>query len=388
MSKPVLLIANMSAASDWAHGVVNRNRHILDQLVAAGAFSEVIALDAVPFTWRKRLKVLAANGLLLPKPGQHAWVCGALARTTGGAHLITVVTAVTKWSARRLVQRLVPAQTPVVVWSYNPLLPELFDWFPRAFKVFDAVDNWLDHPAYRQQQDRLRAAYQQIADATDQIFTVSEPLRTTLFSTHQHTAWIPNGVDVAHFSAGECREPRRESASLILSYHGVMQSRVNFDLIRELATRRPDWEFRLAGPVWREVQATVNALTPLPNVRLVGAVPYDQLPHFLACVDVSIIPHHAKGLSESMDPLKLSEALAAGKPVVSAPVTGAERFGPLVRIAQTPNEWIAAITAAVAEDSPAARTQRQEAMQHQTWADRANQMLTILSQHPKWPHTP
>ena len=61
----------------------------------------------------------------------------------------------------------------------------------------------------------------------------------------------------------------------------------------------------------------MSSATRGANVWLAGQRPYRELPGLIAACDVCIVPHVRDELTATMDPLKLYEYAAAGKPVVS-----------------------------------------------------------------------
>ncbi|MFM9726349.1 glycosyltransferase, partial [Streptomyces scabiei] len=58
------------------------------------------------------------------------------------------------------------------------------------------------------------------------------------------------------------------------------------------------------------------------NVDLMGPRPYRDVPAYICNADVLIVPHRVDGFTESLDPIKLYEYRAAGRPVVSTRVAG------------------------------------------------------------------
>ncbi len=58
------------------------------------------------------------------------------------------------------------------------------------------------------------------------------------------------------------------------------------------------------------------------GVVLLGARPSAEVPAYLMHADVLVVPHVVTPFTDSLDPIKLYEYQAAGRPVVSTPVAG------------------------------------------------------------------
>jgi glycosyltransferase involved in cell wall biosynthesis len=129
---------------------------------------------------------------------------------------------------------------------------------------------------------------------------------------------------------------------------GVIDARLDASLVMALARAMPEATIVLLGPVDRDVRH----LATWSNVRLPGAVPYDALPAEAARFDVCILPYVVDASTTSINPLKLKEYLATGKPVVSTPLPEAERLRPFVRVAAA-DAFVDAVAAALRDPTPA-----------------------------------
>jgi hypothetical protein len=99
----------------------------------------------------------------------------------------------------------------------------------------------------------------------------------------------------------------------------------------------------------------------------------------MASFDVCIIPFHVDELTSAIDPLKLYQYLAAGKPVVSTPLPRSSDFSGVVRIAHGGEEFVAAIDEALRDDD--SREQRIAAVRPHSWAERVREIADLVRQH-------
>jgi glycosyltransferase involved in cell wall biosynthesis len=187
---------------------------------------------------------------------------------------------------------------------------------------------------------------------------------------------VPNAVDVSRWrdavpdpSLANLRRPR-------VGYAGSLQARVDGGLIGRLATLVPEATFVIAG---RAMSAFWHHPLGLPaNVRLIGNVPFPRMPAVLAAMDACIVPHVVDGFTASMDPLKLYEYLAAGRPVVSTVASPNPRLAPHVRVARGAAAMADALREEIDGDSPAKREARRGAVAGDTWDARAATVIETL----------
>jgi UDP-galactopyranose mutase len=110
---------------------------------------------------------------------------------------------------------------------------------------------------------------------------------------------------------------QRPIASPRLGFYGVVDERMDLDLIAALADARSDWSIVIVGPV---VKIDPADLPRRPNLHFLGSKSYDELPAYLAGWDVALMPFAINDSTRFISPTKTPEYLAGGKPVVSTPI--------------------------------------------------------------------
>jgi UDP-galactopyranose mutase len=173
---------------------------------------------------------------------------------------------------------------------------------------------------------------------------------------HNNIYAFPSSVDVAHFAqARSVTEEPADQASIPhprLGFFGVVDERMDIQLLSDVATARPDWHFVIVGPVVKIDPAT---LPQQANIHYLGGKSYQELPSYLAGWDVAMLPFARNESTQFISPTKTPEYLAAGKPVVSTSIRDVVRpYGQqgMVRIADSPIDFVAAAEAAMREDTP------------------------------------
>lgn len=376
-----IVMINMSSYTEWETGTVNRNYHILQNLLKDERVRRILAVDFLPHTLKRGLRNYLQDQVF-SHSGKYLWgdLTSKIAKINEKLFLYSSIDSAFSENLfltklKKVLKRF--SFNRPLVWSYYPLLVGYFEKIEARLKVFDTVDDWSCHHNYLYLKDRLKKNYQIIKDKADLIFTVS-PNLLSLFGNHPAKYWVPNGIDLNHFI-----EPKVMPADLqklprpIIGYLGIIQSRVDLDLVKFLAENNQDKSFVLVGPVWPDAKKEVVA--DLKNVHFLGPKKYQEIPAYLQHFDLGMIPHLVNDFTRSMNPLKMYEYLACAKPVVTTPVAGAEMFKGLVEVAQTYEEFLYKIEKSLNEDDEVLRQKRREAVKPHSWSARVNQMMEIIS---------
>ena len=199
------------------------------------------------------------------------------------------------------------------VWLYTPMAMPLAEGLGHDLLVYDVMD---DLASFRYAPPELRLLHRTALRTADLVFTGGRSLhRGVLAHRPEETYLFPSGVEVEHFLPARALRPQRERK--VAGYVGVIDERVDLDLVAGLARELPDWEIRVVGPVLKIDPAS---LPQAPNLTYPGPVPYESLPEVLAGFDVALMPFALNEATRSISPTKTLEYLAAGLPVVSTRV--------------------------------------------------------------------
>ncbi|CAA9481773.1 MAG: hypothetical protein AVDCRST_MAG65-1481 [uncultured Solirubrobacteraceae bacterium] len=199
------------------------------------------------------------------------------------------------------------------VWLYTPLALPIAAKLERFMMVYDVMD---DLAAFAQASPQLRAAQSEALGLADLVFTGGRSIDAGVRGrTDAPVHLFPSGVEPEHFEAA--RALRRRRARPVAGYVGVIDERLDLDLIAGLARALPDWDIEMVGPVFKVDPAD---LPQAPNLRYPGMQSYERLPEVLGGFDVALMPFALNEATRSISPTKTLEYLAAGLPVVSTRV--------------------------------------------------------------------
>jgi UDP-galactopyranose mutase len=222
---------------------------------------------------------------------------------------------------------------------------------PNAGIVFDCMD---ELSAFAGAPPALVALEQELLERAAVVFTGGQSLFEAKREKHSHVHAFPSSVDVAHFA--RARQPHDEPHDHAaiphprLGFFGVVDERMDLNLVAGIARQRPAWHQIIIGPC---VKIDPITLPQGPNIHYLGMKHYDDLPRYLAGWDVAMLPFARNASTRFISPTKTPEYLAAGRPVVSTSIRDVVRpYGDLglAYIADTPADFVAAVEAALQRD--------------------------------------
>jgi glycosyltransferase involved in cell wall biosynthesis/beta-glucosidase/6-phospho-beta-glucosidase/beta-galactosidase len=186
---------------------------------------------------------------------------------------------------------------------------------------------------------------------------------------------FPSGVETAHYAGS--RQLRKPQERRIAGYVGVIDERIDLQLLADLAAQLPDWTIRVVGPVTKIDAAD---LPQAPNLEYPGMARYEDLPAVMATFDVALMPFAINAATRSISPTKTLEYLAAGLPVVSTRVPDVVAdYQNIVHLADDAAEFASACRQVV-KHSRVERDERLGAISHRhEWDTIATSMAALMS---------
>ncbi|MCU1457663.1 MAG: hypothetical protein JWL73_1755 [Actinomycetia bacterium] len=215
--------------------------------------------------------------------------------------------------AAALTEVLEPGET--TAWLYTPMALAAARSLQPTLLVYDVMD---DLGAFRYAAPELALRQRQALREADVVFTGGRSLhRSVMEQAPGNAHCFPSGVEPEHFASAAPERERRAGSRPVAGYVGVIDERLDLDLIRTLAEELSDWTINMVGPV---IKIDESTLPSVKNIRYPGPCHYSELPEVMSGFDVALMPFARNEATRSISPTKTLEYLAAGLPVVSTRV--------------------------------------------------------------------
>ena len=266
-----------------------------------------------------------------------------------------------------------------ILWLYTPMALPFTRHLDPVCTVYDCMD---ELSAFHGAPPVLLQQEQELFRRADLVFTGGASLYESKRAHHPSVHELPSSVDAAHF--GRARRGLADPTDQAplswprVGYFGVIDERMDLELLAAIADARPRWSVIMVGPV---VKIDPERLPRRPNIHYLGQKTYEQLPAYLAGWDVAMMPFALNESTRFISPTKTLEYLAAGKPVVSTAIRDVVHpYGErgLVRIADHAT-FVRAIDAALAEAPGPRQAAADDLLAKTSWDATWTRMSRLIS---------
>jgi glycosyltransferase involved in cell wall biosynthesis len=266
-----------------------------------------------------------------------------------------------------------------VQWFYTPApAPVMLGAFDEVGIVYEYMEEPSRHrfsPPSMEQRERM------LLGQADLVLTNGTRLFQAKSQMHENVHLVGCGVDAVHFGRARLAGlgMPADIASLpapVVGYVGVIDDRIDLELLGAIADARPDLTVAMVGPL---VNGIEQRIPTRGNITWLGAKSYDELPAYVKAFSVCMIPFAVSEATDHINPTTALEYMAAGKPVVSTPirdVVGA--LGSVVRVAATRDEFIGAIGASIAAPDVVALARGLDLARRSSWESITERMRQLL----------
>jgi teichuronic acid biosynthesis glycosyltransferase TuaH len=270
------------------------------------------------------------------------------------------------------------------LWINQHEAASLLDAEIAAKSIYDITDDWTKFSGNQTHLDLVQRQDKKLCVESDQVIVCSvqlfEDKRNLVRSNRLHL--IPNGVHIEHYQAVTDQSKPLHPVTQnwkkpVYGYTGTIHGdRVDVELVCRIAKANPKGTIAMVGPNLLEADDRLT-LSKFSNIIFTGAKPYADLPDIMRAFDVCMVPHVVTSFTESLNPIKLWEYLAAGKPIVSMNVAGLRDFPNLVHVSYSHEGFLRNLASALTE-LPSCASARQAAVQQHSWDKRIGQVVQIL----------
>ena len=267
-----------------------------------------------------------------------------------------------------------------IFWYYTPMALTFTDHFNPIASVYDCMD---ELSAFKGAHSALPMLEKQLFRHVDLVFTGGQSLYEVKCDQHPSVHAFPSSIDASHFrKARNVTDDPEDQAQIPhprLGFFGVIDERFDIQLLDQVASMRPDWNFIMIGPI---VKIDPETLPKHPNIYYLGSKKYHDLPEYLAGWDIALLLLARNESTRFISPTKTPEYLAAGKPVISTSIRDVVRpYGELklVEIADGPEEFIKAAEKIFAKSGQAEWLTRVDAfLENISWDKTWAQMSSLI----------
>lgn len=268
-------------------------------------------------------------------------------------------------------------------WFYSASFVSLLEEFDFNTIVYDCMDEltlFKGAPAELLVQEKFL-----IANA-DIVFTGGKSLYESKKLHHKNVFCFPSSVDRKHFAKAmngvAIPEDIAHLPHPIVGYFGVIDERLNLDLVQATADRNPDVEFVMIGPL---AKIGEQDLPKLPNIHYLGMKSYNDLPNYLKAFSVAMMPFALNDATKFISPTKTLEYMAAGKPIISTPIKDVVRdYNHCVTIIETSEEFSEAIQFILENPHDLSmELEYQEILERTSWDNTADKMSFLIEKTVK-----
>jgi len=299
--------------------------------------------------------------------------------------LYDVLSRINHWLVGTRIKRAIRAlgmNDYVFINSFNFFYPDLGNYLNPSLFIYHCVDAISKMYIAR----HGLSLEQRLLHQADMVISTAKKLQAEKAKVNPHSYYVPNAADFSHSSKAVLKSTKIavELSALnkpIIGYFGNIEVRIDYDLLRTVFGKHPEWTLAMVGPVMREY--IPEWFEKIPNVKMLGRQPYARMPEFLKGFDVAIIPFKVHQHSDTIYPLKLFEYLGAGKPVVCTPFNPdvLHEIEEVLYLGKTAEELEQAIVKALDENSQTKIKQRLAIARQNTWEARGKEFATIIE---KW----
>ncbi|MGL6044513.1 MAG: UDP-galactopyranose mutase, partial [Sandaracinobacteroides sp.] len=208
---------------------------------------------------------------------------------------------------------------PLYLWYYTPMAYVFGRSLSADLIVFDKMDELSAFAFAPPGLIQIESALMQDADL---VFTGGASLHAAAIGRNPNIHCFPSSIDAGHFGQARDRnvadpEDQRGIAGPRMGFFGVIDERMDLDLIAQVAALRPDISLVMLGPTVKIDPAT---LPQAPNIHWLGSKAYADLPSYMAHWDIGWMPFALNAATRFISPTKTPEFLSAGLPLMSTAI--------------------------------------------------------------------
>lgn len=263
-------------------------------------------------------------------------------------------------------------------WFYSAAFSPLLETLEFDTIIYDCMD---ELSLFKGASPELISQENYLLSKADIVFTGGKSLYESKNKNHNNVYCFPSSVDRKHFEKANLEETKlpqdmEKIKKPIVGYFGVIDERINLDLLQKTAQLQPKVSFVMIGPL---AKIGEEDLPREENIHYLGMKSYEDLPAYLKGFDMAMMPFALNDATRFISPTKTLEYMAAGKPIISTAIKDVERdYSHCINIIETAEEFSQAIENLWHVHQPDVSGDYNEILSNTSWDNTANKMQTII----------
>ncbi len=249
-----------------------------------------------------------------------------------------------------------------------PITADLVGELPVARWVYYCVDDFGQWPGL--DQEALRRLDDLLIRRADVLIAVSETLQERIRSLGRDSTLLTHGVDLPFWAGGATGNLPAEVEVLerpLVVFWGAVDRRMDLAFIRALSSNLTRGTILLVGPR----DDPDPALLALPRVVYHPPVPFDLLPRLARAAGVLLMPYADLPVTRAIQPLKLKEYLATGRPVVARALPATRPWADCLDLAEDAGSFAHLVEQRLEQGAPPAQLAARARLRNEGWKVKA-----------------
>jgi len=279
-------------------------------------------------------------------------------------------------------KKYIQSKKNIIVIAYPPssYLPEIIRTIKHDILLADLVDDVISRTNDRVKKERFINICKTVLPQCRHIFSTSPALKAYQRFSGQEIEYLPNGVDAEEFTLHTSVKFLKNNNRKVVGYVGNLNKLLDLELLEYVIACNPHVDFVLIGRIERETARRINNIIKAnKNCYYFGERKHSDIPWYLLKCDVLASFKKADYTTAGNDSMKIYQYLLSGKPVVTLPLTPADRFTEIIYIAKDKYEFSDYLKQALREDDTLLREKRKKAAEENSWEKRANIILSRIA---------
>jgi len=268
--------------------------------------------------------------------------------------------------------------SPTLMWFSHPDQIEILNikLGKIPLKCYDCMDDYSNYSSRKNFLCEMKE--KKMLLNVDLVFASSSSLFEKCVRINPNTFLIENGVEFEHFNKAltinESDLILKKGCNPIIGFYGTIGDWIDLDLLDFLTTRRPEWIFIVIGPV----SVDISRFNNLKNIKFLGPIEYNLLPNYLISFDICLILFNTTIFTDSVNPVKLFEYAAVGKPIVTTDIFELRKYSDVCMISKDYQEFLDNIVRGLSEKDHELVNKRIAFARENTWKNRVNLISEYL----------